>query len=487
PARGGPRRCRRRPTVAAGRRGSAHPGGACRAGRIAARLCPAAPRAPRAGAPADQQWQGRPARPPRDAGVTPYVDLHYFLFLLYPLAALVVLGVLGLLRRPVVLLASVAIVLFQYGDPLGLAGSTATGIGQLGFLAAYATGSVVLVLAYAAIRRRHGGGAPFYTAIAVALAPLVALKTYPLLHPLLAASPASAAVTQTDRVPGVPAVTTGFFDAFGFLGISYMTLRVIDALIVLHDGVVGGMPRPTDVASYLLFAPTISAGPIDRFHHFTNGLDALPRHGIDALRDVEAGIQRIAQGFLYKFIIAALIYQQWLTPAARHSGLGASISYMYAFSLYLFFDFAGYSAFAIGVGHFFGVRVPENFNSPFLSRNFRDMWDRWHITLSWWLRDHVYMRFMLTAARKRWFGGNRQRAHHVGLLLTMGLMGCWHGLQPQYILYGLYQGAMLVAYDVVERWNKRRRVLPEGRLGHVAGIVLTVNLFCFGLLIFSGW
>src|SRR5262249_61183381 len=146
PARGGPRRCRRRPTVAAGRRGSAHPGGACRAGRVAPRLRPPAPRAARAGAAADQQWQGRPARPPRDAGVTPYVDLHYFLFLLYPLAALLVLGLLGLLRRPVVLLASVAILLFQYGDPLGLAAAATPGFGQLGFLTAYAAGSVALVL-----------------------------------------------------------------------------------------------------------------------------------------------------------------------------------------------------------------------------------------------------------------------------------------------------------------------------------------------------
>src|SRR5689334_9060661 len=164
----------------------------------------------------------------------------------------------------------------------------------------------------------------------------------------------------------------------------------------------------------------------------------------------------------------------------------ATVAYMYSFSLYLFFDFAGYSAFAIGVGRFFGIHVPENFRAPFLARNFRDMWDRWHITLSWWLRDHVYMRFMLTATRRRWFGGNRRRAHHVGLLLTMGLMGCWHGLELRYVLYGLYQGVMLVAYDVVGRWTERRWWAADGRLAHVAGIFLTVNLFCFGLLIFSG-
>src|SRR5262249_1977843 len=160
-------------------------------------------------------------------------------------------------------------------------------------------------------------------------------------------------------------------------------------------------------------------------------LDALPPRGRAALANVDAGIQRVAQGFLYKFIIAALIYQQWLMPAGRHHGFFTGISYMYAFSMYLFFDFAGYSAFAIGVGHFFGVRVLVNCNAPSLSRTFSEMGDPWRITLSWWPRDHVYMRFMLTAARHKWFGGNRRRAHHIGLLLTMGLMGCWHGLQPQ--------------------------------------------------------
>jgi membrane protein involved in D-alanine export len=158
---------------------------------------------------------------------------------------------------------------------------------------------------------------------------------------------------------------------------------------------------------------------------------------------------------------------------------------MYAFSGYLFFDFAGYSAFAIGVGRFFGVRVPENFDAPFRSASFREMWNRWHVSLSWWLRDHVYMRFMLLAARRRWFRGSRVAAHRTGLMLTMTLMGCWHGLAPQYVVYGLYQGAMLVAYDVVERRRARRRD-AGGPLAHAAAVFVTVNLFCFGLLIFSG-
>ena len=416
--------------------------------------------------------------------MTPYADFTYFLFLLYPLATLALFGVLGRLGRSVVLVVATALVLFQYADPLGVA-TPAGGYRQLVFLGTYVAWGVTIVLAYANARPRTGQPA-FYAAVGLALLPLVAVKAYPLalrLDLLHAGAPSPA---DAFGPSGVPSGGAGLFDSFGFLGISYMTLRVIDAVIALHDRVVE-RPRVAELLSYLLFAPTISAGPIDRLHRFTKDLHALPRSGRDYLLDLEAGVHRVAQGFLYKFIIAHLIYLHALTPLARRSDVLGVVAYMYAFSLYLFFDFAGYSAFAIGVGRVFGIRVPENFNAPFVSRNFREMWDRWHISLSWWLRDHVYMRFMLNATRRRWFGGNRQWAHAVALLLTMGLMGCWHGLQPRYVVYGLYQGVMLVAYDAATRWNKRHRLVGDGRFANVASVFVTVNLFCFGLLIFSGW
>jgi membrane protein involved in D-alanine export len=406
--------------------------------------------------------------------VIPYSDPGYFLLLLGPLVALVLLGVAGVLRRPVVLTASIVLLLMQYGDPLG---DVRTGARSLVWLAAYVGASLALVGIYAR-RPRPGSAGAFRVAVALALLPLVAAKVSPLVAAVAHPAPAGA--------PAGSSMALGLFDTIGFLGLSYMTLRVIDLLVVLRDGVVKEPPRAADVASYLLFVPTISAGPIDRFRHFRDALDALPRSRSDYLRDVEAGLHRIAQGLLYKFIVADLLHARALVPLATRSGVLATVGYMYAFSLYLFFDFAGYSAFAIGVGRCFGIVVPENFRAPFLSRNFREMWDRWHITLSWWLRDHVYMRFMLTAARRRWFGGDRVPAHHVALLVTMALMGAWHGLAPQYLVYGLYQGLMLVGYDVVGRWSERRGIVADGPWAHAASVVLTVHLFCFGLLIFSG-
>ena len=413
--------------------------------------------------------------------MTPYTDPSYFLLLLYPLLALVVLGVVGRLGRVALLVVSVAVVLYQYGDP-----EPSDAPRQLVFLGIYAVASTVVVLAYAlALRRRRASQGAFYAAVAVVLLPLVAVKIWPLVR-TAGSSPVFGAPPPMSSTPGVPVPRTGLLDTVGFLGLSYMALRVVDALVALHDGIVDVPPRAADVLGYLLFVPTISAGPIDRFRRFRADVAALPRGRTEYLQDVEVGLNRIAQGFLYKFILAYLIERHALRPLATRPGTLATVEYMYAFSAYLFFDFAGYSAFAIGVGRFFGIRVPENFDAPFLSRNFREIWDRWHITLSWWLRDHVYMRFMLTATRRRWFGGNARWAHAVGLLLTMGLMGCWHGLEPRYLVYGLYQGVMLIVYDVGARWNRRHGLVGDGRLAHVASVLATANLFCFGLLIFSG-
>src|SRR5581483_1276234 len=271
---------------------------------IAPRLRAPAPRPARRGAARHRAREARSPRAPRARGVTPYVGLTYFLLLLYPLLALVAVGVLGRLGRSIVLLVSVAIVVVQYGEPP--IGDPSTGLGQLAYLGAYAVGSVVVVCAYGAAPRRQRA---FYLAVALALLPVVLAKVH-------AAAREWAPTPEPHRydAPGLATAAPGLFDTFGFLGMSYIALRVLDVVIALHDGVLRETPRTADLLSYLLFVPTISAGPIDRFRRYTHDLDGLPRPRRDYLRDVEAGIHRIAQGLLYKFIIAYLIYRHALRP-----------------------------------------------------------------------------------------------------------------------------------------------------------------------------
>jgi membrane protein involved in D-alanine export len=403
--------------------------------------------------------------------LTPYVGFAYFALLLYPVVPALLLGFTGRLRPWFLLAASVGMLWLQVASPLGPGRSP-----QLPFLAAWTLYAAVVVLAFAALRRRGPRRGLYYAAVALTLLPLAAVKAYPLLAgigPVLRHTPG----------PRTALLVPGLVDTFGFLGISYMTFRVLDAVICLQDGLVGGIGLG-ELLNYVLFFPCASAGPIDRYRRFQADLGRPPTPAQYAA-DVDAALYRIAQGFLYKFLLAQLIYSHWLVPAGSSRDFGHMLSYMYAYTFYLFFDFAGYSAFAIGVGRLFGIRTPENFRAPFLSRNFREFWNRWFITLSWFLRDHVYMRFVLAATRRRWFR-NRYTASYLGYLLTMGLMGLWHGLQANYIVYGLYQGVMLIVYDFLGRWNRRRRLLPDNAFTRGVSIFITFQLVAFGMLIFSG-
>ena len=462
----------------------------------------------------------------------PYDSFTYFGFLFYPLAVAVIAGLCGVrgtARTWVVLLVSAGMLVFQFMNPLGNAAARLAGLRQLEFLGAYVLDAVAVIVAFLAVRRRVRLQWVYWLAIALTLAPLAAVKFYPLLlaHHLLphlpalprvlgggaaqgasstsatskavisaaaskaAASGAAGSASATSATASGPThpqpagLPSGLFDLFGFLGISYMTFRVLDTIILIQDGVVKQLRVP-ELLSYLIFFPTISAGPIDRYRRFVADLHNAPKTARAYLQHVDKGIYRIVQGFVYKFIVAVLIDRFWMGPAAAKPGWTGLIDYMYAYTFYLFFDFAGYSAFAIGTGHFLGLTVPENFSGPFLARNFREVWNRWHMTLSFWFRDHIYMRFVLGARRRKWFRGNQHAASYVAFMLTMVLMGLWHGPYPHYLVYGFLEGAMLVTYDFLGRWNKRRQLLPVNWFTHVLAIIVTFNVFAFTLLVFSG-
>ncbi|MEO8351805.1 MAG: D-alanyl-lipoteichoic acid biosynthesis protein DltB, partial [Chthoniobacteraceae bacterium] len=279
----------------------------------------------------------------------------------------------------------------------------------------------------------------------------------------------------------VPLLSPG--SLFGFLGISYVSFRALDVLFSIHDGVIEAL-EPGTYFAFLFFWPTVSAGPIDRYRRFSQDL-ARHRTRAEFLDDLNTTVEHVFRGFLYKFLIAALIRTFWMDRIPASPDPSEMIAYMYAYSLYLFFDFAGYSAFAVGVSHLFGIRTPENFHIPFLARNIREFWNRWHISLSFWFRDHVYMRFLLAAAKGKWFT-SRHTAAYLGLWLTFGLMGIWHGLEPHYLLYGAYHATLLCGYDTFARWNKKAKRWPDTPAWRAANIILTFHIVCFGLLIFSG-
>jgi membrane protein involved in D-alanine export len=384
--------------------------------------------------------------------VIPYADFTFFGLLLYAIVPTLILGLLGRANWPWALLLTAIMLVIQYQTKLKI-GAHAE-LREIWFVIAFGFWQWAAMRAYAAIGVR--GGFVFYGTMAASLLPLALVKVIPVF------------------LPG---------HQFGFLGISYVTFRALDIVFCIRDNVITA-PSLLDFLGFLFFFPTISAGPIDRFRRFAEDWKK-KRTRDDFIIDLDEAVHRIFRGFLYKFILAALIKQYWLDRVASEATFGALISYMYAYSFYLFFDFAGYSAFAIAFSYLLGVHTPENFNRPFLARNIRDFWNRWHITLSFWFRDHVYMRFLLAATRGRWIA-NRHLTAITGYFLAFGLMGLWHGIEPHFIIYGIYQATLLSGFHIFSEWSKTRAWPTNGLLWRAGAIFATFHFVCFGLLIFSG-
>jgi membrane protein involved in D-alanine export len=409
--------------------------------------------------------------------VIPYASFLYFgvagLYILIPVAVLrgARASTGPWLKQACILVATVVMLAIQYSgqfDP-----NIPSSLRQIWAVAIYALGQYLVAGALVLYRRRWKAKWPGYLAVILALLPLLAAKFLP--------SNGAASATGPAGAPGA----TGLVE---FIGLSYATLRAIDVLIEIHDGLITALP-PGRYLAFLVFFPTVSSGPIDRFRRFSKDW-AAPFTRAGFLQDLDGALHRIFTGFFYKFILAHFIYDRWLRKISEAPTFGHTMSYMYGYSLYLFFDFAGYSAFAIGFSYLLGIRTPENFAWPFLSRDIREFWTRWHITLSFWFRDFIYMRFLLFVFKKRWFR-NKNVAAYIANFLTFGLMGFWHGTETRYLVYGVYHAILVTGHDLFARWNKPHPDQPARFWGNslgwqIAGVLLTAHAVCFGFLIFSG-
>ena len=272
------------------------------------------------------------------------------------------------------------------------------------------------------------------------------------------------------------------FSLFRLMGASYMSFRAVQVLLDIYDGRLQKL-RPVALGYFLLFFPAVSSGPIDRYRRFLSDLDRPPDR--EHYRTLLAqGIWKLAGGCVSAVVISGFIQQYWLA-ALPAGGFGATLTYMHGYTFYLFFNFAGYSSMAIGTGYLLGIQMPENFNQPFLSVDMKDFWSRWHISLSTWLRDYLYSRFVMKSLKQKRFS-NPRTASYLGYVLNMMAMGAWHGLQPQYLLYGVYHSALMCLNEVLYLHCKPFRSFKTHGAGQVVCVLVTFHLFSFGLLIFSG-
>jgi alginate O-acetyltransferase complex protein AlgI len=243
------------------------------------------------------------------------------------------------------------------------------------------------------------------------------------------------------------------------IGISFYTFHALSLLIDVHRRHVSEETRARlgkqgagrisslgDLSLYIIFFPQLVAGPIVKARNFIDQIRQKLWRDIDWV-----SVRRyLVAGYFLKIFVADNLAEQtaMLTigiDALTSSGPIALMAMLYAYGFQIFADFAGYSLIAIGLGMMFGYRLPENFDFPYLSRSITEFWRRWHLSLSAWLRDYLYI--PLGGNRK---GGGRT---YVNLFLVMFLGGLWHGAEWKFALWGTLHGVFLAA----ERFLSRRR------------------------------
>ena len=268
-----------------------------------------------------------------------------------------------------------------------------------------------------------------------------------------------------------------------FIGISYMSFKTIQIMLEISDGLIKEKISAKDYLQFLLFFPTVSAGPIDRSRRFLKEInEVMPRK--EYLELAGDGVYRIVLGLLYKIVLSTYVYQMLL--ALNNTGTVIySIKYMYLYTLYLFFDFAGYSLMAVGSSNILGIQTPMNFNKPFLSVDIKDFWTRWHITLSTWLRDFVFSRVLMQVIRKKWFKNRLHNATYA-YMVNMLVMGFWHGLSVSYIVYGFYHGVLMAGFEVYQKKSNFYKKNKNKDWYKLLSWFVTMNLVMIGFFIFSG-
>jgi len=252
------------------------------------------------------------------------------------------------------------------------------------------------------------------------------------------------------------------------VGISFFTFQTMSYTIDVYRRKIEPTSDLADLALFVAFFPQLVAGPIVRARQFLPQLSAAPRW---ATVNVRACLVLILVGYVQKAVvadnIAPIVDRLYAEPDAfgfTGAWLGA-----FAFVVQIYGDFAGYSNMAIGLGGLLGYTLPKNFDFPYFARNLNDLWRRWHITLSTWMRDYV-----LFPLRKP--GQTRLRLY-ANLLMVMALLGLWHQASWKFVLFGVIHGIALIGYLA---WRRRRRGRARtGGLAVAASVVATMLFWTF--------
>ena len=247
------------------------------------------------------------------------------------------------------------------------------------------------------------------------------------------------------------------------IGISFYTFQILSYLIDVYRGDASAQYNPIKLATYVALFPQLIAGPIVRYTTVAAGLSQRKT----TVRDFSEGAFRFIIGLSKKVLIANTLFE--LCEVFRDSSAPSVLFYwMYAvaFTLQIYFDFSGYSDMAIGLGHMFGFRFLENFRYPYISSNIQEFWRRWHISLSTWFKEYLYIPL----------GGNRKGKARTCLnkMIVFFSTGLWHGANWTFVFWGLWHGVFLLF----------EQVCPVKKLPKVLAHIYALLVVCVGFVMF---
>lgn len=238
-----------------------------------------------------------------------------------------------------------------------------------------------------------------------------------------------------------------------WLGFSYIAFRLLHTLRDRQTGRLPALSLP-EYASYVLFFPALAAGPIDRAERFVKDLRKLLPAG-DRLAGMVEGARRITLGLFRKFVLADALALAALSQDnfARVTSTPWMWVMLYAYTLRIYFDFSGYTDIAIGLGLLLGIKLPENFDKPYLKPNLTTFWNSWHMTLAQWFRSYFFNP-LTRALRTRPKPPPVYLVILAGQLATFALIGLWHGVTWNFLIWGAWHGLGLFIHN---RWSEFSR------------------------------
>jgi alginate O-acetyltransferase complex protein AlgI len=240
--------------------------------------------------------------------------------------------------------------------------------------------------------------------------------------------------------PVLPGVTPSAAALAMPLGLSYLAFELLHVIIEQRRRKLQDV-KTVDLLAFSFFAPARIAGPIKRFPQFIEEM----RTAEVSSANVYAGLLRVISGLAKKYLIADVlaltVAESLYVTSTRHAW-----TIVFAYSLQIYIDFSAYSDIAIGFARMLGIRLPENFRWPYFSANIREFWERWHITLSQWVRDYIFVPVGRGLFRTRLRPFPFAIAA-ISYLLTFLTVGAWHGLTAGFLIWGAYHGILLTLYQ----------------------------------------